>query len=126
MRDEHGEILDLTWSFMIAVQQRDMRTLEALLGDDFTLTSGRKGAEVRTREQWMAVTAGHYRIYEFSFDEIIVQRYGDCALVRSRYRQRGALGRHPRNTVFRMTDLWVQHSSGWQLHARHAQPVEGD
>lgn len=126
MTDNNDEILDLHWRFMQAVQMRDMLTLEEMLGDDFTLTTGRLNAEVRTRAQWLAVTRGHYRIDDFSFDEITVQRYGSCAVVRSRYRQHGALGRHARNSVFRMTDVWIEHADGWQLHVRHAQPIEGD
>jgi ketosteroid isomerase-like protein len=126
MTEDNDEILDLHWRFMRAVQSRDMIALEEMLGDDFTLTTGRRDAEVRTREQWLAVTEGHYRIDDFSFDEIIVQRYSRCAVVRSRYRQHGALGRHLRNSVFRMTDVWIQHEDGWKLHVRHAQPIEGN
>ena len=123
--DDEG-ILELTWKFMRAVQDRNILTLEELLGDDFTLTTGRPGAEVRTRDQWLRNTERHYRIYEFDFDEIVVQSYEGCAVVRSRYRQRGALGTSPRNTVFRMTDVWVAQPDGWKIEARHAQPIEGD
>jgi ketosteroid isomerase-like protein len=123
---EDEEVLGLTPRFMRAVQERDMALLEELLGDDFTLTTGRPGAEVRSREQWLWTTGRHYRIYEFSFDELVAQRYGDCAVVRSRYRQKGVMGHSPRNSVFRMTDVWILHPEGWQLHVRHAQPIEGD
>jgi ketosteroid isomerase-like protein len=126
MNDDYDEIASLTPRFMRAVQERDIELLEEMLGEDFTLTTGRHGAEVRTREQWLRTTERHYRIYGFSFDELVVQRYGDCAVVRSRYRQTGAMGHSPRNSVFRMTDLWVLHPEGWQLHVRHAQPIEGD
>jgi ketosteroid isomerase-like protein len=126
MNDNYDEIEGLTWRFMRAVQERDMDLLEELLSDDFTLTTGRPGAEVRTRAQWLRNTERHYRIFEFSFDELIVQRYSDCAAVRSRYRQNGVMGHSPRNSVFRMTDLWVLHREGWKLHVRHAQPIEGD
>ena len=123
---EEEEVLELHWTFMRAVQDRDIRKLEELLGEDFTLTTGRPGAEVRSREQWLSNTERHYRIYDFSFDEIVVQIYEGCAVVRSRYRQRAALGTSPRNTVFRMTDVWIPHADGWRLHVRHAQPIEGD
>jgi ketosteroid isomerase-like protein len=126
VNEDNEEIVRLTHRLMRAVQERDMDLLEELLGDDFTLTTGRPGAEVRSREQWLWTTERHYRIYEFSFDELAVQRYGDCAVVRSRYRQKGVMGRSPRNSVFRMTDLWVLHPEGWQIHVRHAQPIEGD
>jgi Domain of unknown function (DUF4440) len=123
---DEDELLELTWTFMRAVQDRDITTLEESLGEDFTLTTGRPGAEVRSREQWLTNTERHYRIYDFGFDEIIVQAYGHCGVVRSRYRQRGALGSSPRNSVFRMTDFWIHHEDRWRLHLRHAQPIEGD
>jgi ketosteroid isomerase-like protein len=65
-------------------------------------------------------------IEEFDFEELAVQLYGPAAVVRSRYRQRGAMGAERRDTTFRMTDVWVRHDDGWRLHVRHAQPVEGD
>lgn len=111
---------------MHAVQHRDMRQLEMLVADDFTLTTGRVEAEVRDRLEWMSVTAGEYRIDEFEFQTLEVQVYGDAAVARSRYRQTGALGRDRRSTTFRMTDVWIRHPGGWKLHVRHAQPIEGD
>ena len=60
------------------------------------------------------------------FEELVTQDYGTCAIVRSRYRQRARMGEQARNTTYRMTDVWVRGDHGWQLQARHAQPVAGD
>lgn len=119
-------IEQLTQQLMTAVQQRDMDTLDALLGADFTLTTGRAGKEVRGRQEWLEVTAHQYVLEEFTFEEVVVQDYGTCAVVRSRYRQRARMGDEARNTTYRMTDVWVRGDDGWQLQARHAQPVAGD
>lgn len=116
----------LEQDLMRAVQTRDMTTLDRLLGDDFTLTTGRPGNEVRSREEWLRITEREYEIHDYVFEELIVQLYDGCAIVRSRYRQRGRMGDAARNTVFRMTDVWVHAADGWNLQARHAQRVEGD
>lgn len=120
------DIIELEHEVIRAVQARDMAVLERLLGDGFTLTTGRRGREVRSRDEWMRVTELEYVIDDYEFEELTVQPYEGCAIVRSRYRQQGRMGDRPRHTVFRMTDVWVQMSDGWKLQARHAQPVEGD
>src|SRR3712207_2569548 len=109
-----------------ALQQRDMSTLEALLGDDFTLTTGRPGAEVRSRGEWLAISAQRYVLESYAFEELVVTAYPGCAIARTRYRQRGSMDSQPRNSTFRMTDVWILDGGQWQLQARHAQPVEGD
>lgn len=111
---------------MEAVGSRDMRTLESLLGDDFTLTTGRPGAEVRTRAEWMHITETDYELESFAFEELEVQLYPGCAIARSRYVQRASMDGQPRNTTFRMTDVWVGGVGAWKLQARHAQPIAGD
>ena len=120
------EIVALERAVMGAVQARDLDRLEELLGGDFTLTTGRPGREVRSRDEWMAVTAGEYVIEDYEFDELEVQHYGTCAVARSRYRQAGRMGGERRDTTYRMTDVWVRMPEGWRLQARHAQPVAGD
>jgi ketosteroid isomerase-like protein len=123
---DSDEIVELERALMAAVQRRDLQLLDKLLGDDFTLTTGRSGNEVRTRAEWLGVTERDYVIDDFAFEELVVQHYGGCAVARSRYRQRARMGRQPRNTTYRMTDVWVRMRDGWRLQARHAQPVDGD
>lgn len=120
------DLVELEHEVMRAVRARDMDVLERLVGEDFTLTTGRPGKEVRSRDEWMRVTELEYVIDDHDFEELVVQRYEGCAIVRSRYRQQARMGELPRDTVFRMTDVWIQTSDGWKLQARHAQPVEGD
>lgn len=123
---EPRAIEELEHRVMRAVQARDRDELERLVGADFTLTTGRPGAEVRGREEWLGVALSSYRIDSFVFEELVVTCYPGCAIARSRYRQRGAMGEQRRDTTYRMTDVWVRMPAGWQLQARHAQPVEGD
>ena len=126
MRREEDELRALEERMMTAVAARDMPVLERLVGADFTLTTGRPGAETRPRAEWMQITAGSYVLESFEFEEMHVLVYPGCAIVRSRYSQTGSMDGERRNTTFRMTDVWVGRPGAWQLQARHAQPVEGD
>lgn len=116
-------IRELEQRLMTAVQHRDMTTIDHLVGADFTLTTGRRGAEVRSRAEWLAVTADAYEITAFDFDELDVQLYHCCAIARSRYRQTARMGTQRRDGAYRMTDVWVRVGGAWTLQARHAQPL---
>jgi hypothetical protein len=48
------ERLERRWAQ--AVRDRDMAFLEELLGEEFTLTTGRRGNPMRGREEWLEIT----------------------------------------------------------------------
>jgi ketosteroid isomerase-like protein len=108
---------------MEAVRARDLEFLERHLGEEFTLTTGRLGAEVRDRREWLDITLGRYVIDSFEFSEVEVHSYGHVAVVRSRYRQSGRLDERDRSTHYLMTDVWVRRKGRWQLVTRHATPL---
>jgi hypothetical protein len=118
------EIVQLERRFMDAVRDRDMDTLEAMLGERFTLTTGRPGAEVRGRAEWLDVTRRSYVIDSYAFGWLEVDRYGDAAVARSRYVQQGRMGEEDRTQPFLMTDVWVRTDS-WRLVSRHITPLAG-
>lgn len=66
---------------MEVVRRRDVPKLERMLGDGFVLTTGRPGAEVRTRREWLDVTRDAYLIESFRFEWTRVEAYGDAAVV---------------------------------------------
>lgn len=117
--------------FTQAIQDRDMEYLEEKLGENFTLTTGRPGAEVRSRQEWLDITRNRYHIRAFEFDWIhadIYGDYGEAAVVRSRYRQEGMMDQQPRSSTYLMTDVWVRGEArsgkgGWQLVTRHISPL---
>jgi hypothetical protein len=96
-----------------------MAFLEALLAPEFTLTTGRPGAEVRTREEYLAVTRDEYEVDSWAFDDVVVQHYGRFAVVRSRYRQSGRMGGEAREGSYLMTDALVKQGGRWRAVARH-------
>jgi ketosteroid isomerase-like protein len=119
MASAEVDLAALEDAFMRAVQGRDMDFLERSLGEEFTLTTGRPGAEVRSRAEWLEITRGSYVIESFEFEELDARVYGEAALVRSRYSQRGRMGEADRSTTYLMTDVWVQRDRRWQLVTRH-------
>jgi ketosteroid isomerase-like protein len=119
-------IIELEHGLMTALQHRDAAALKRYVGDDYTMTAGVTGREVRTREDWMRIGLEEYVIDEFEFEEMVVQHYGTCAIARSRFRQRAEMNGSRRNSTYRMTDVWIRNGDVWQIQARHSQRVEGD
>ena len=117
------DLAALSIRFMEAVRDRELPFLEYHLGDEFTLTTGRAGAPVRGRAEWMLVTASRYEIEEFAFEEIDAHDYGAAGLVRSRYRQRGSMDDDRRDQTYLMTDVWIDRDGRPQLVTRHVSPL---
>jgi ribonuclease HI/ketosteroid isomerase-like protein len=117
------EVEALVHRWAEAVEKREMAFLEALLAPEFTLTTGRPGAEVRTREQYLAITRDEYEVDSWRFDEIVVQHYGRFAVARSRYTQTGRMGGETRDATYLMTDALVKQSGRWRAVARHITPI---
>jgi ketosteroid isomerase-like protein len=118
------EIEALERELQSAVAVRDVEALERLIGQEFTLTTGRPGHEVRGRADYLEITATRYVIEEFRFDELeVVELAPGAALVRSRYVQRGAMDGVDRSQPFLMTDVWAHRPAGWQLVSRHVSPL---
>lgn len=118
-----AEVADLERAWMEAVRARDMEVLERLLGPEFTLTTGRPGAEVRGREEWLAITRDEYVVERFAFEEMDVHVHGDGAFVRSRYSQVARMGDADRTQAFLMTDVWFRRDGAWQAVSRHVSPL---
>jgi len=120
---DEDELAELLHDWARAVQNRELAFLEALLAPEFTLTTGRPGAEVRTREQYLALTRDKYEVDSFEFDDIVVQNYKRFAVVRSRYTQTGRMGDEARQGTYLMTDAFVKQSGRWRAVARHITPL---
>ena len=110
---------------MEAVRDRELDWLDEHLAPEFTLTTGRRGAPVRGRDEWLAITRERYVIEEFDFEELEVVELGLAAIVRSRYRQSGSMDGADRTQTFLMTDVWAEREGRRQLVTRHISPLEG-
>jgi Domain of unknown function (DUF4440) len=117
------DLAALSARFMEAVRDRELPFLEYRLGEEFTLTTGRAASPVRRRAEWLHVTASRYEIEEFAFEELEALDYGSVGVVRSRYRQNGSMDDERRDTVYLMTDVWVERDGRAQLVTRHVSPL---
>jgi Domain of unknown function (DUF4440) len=113
----------LSVRFMAAVRDRELDWLDRHLGSEFTLTTGRQGAPVRGRAEWLEITADRYVIEEFHFNAFEALDYGEVGVVRSRYRQRASMDGDDRTQEFLMTDVWVERDGRPQLVTRHVSPL---
>lgn len=112
--------VELTLAFQAAVRDRDLAFLEAQLAPEFALTTGRPGAPVRSRAEWLEITAARYLIAEFEFEELDVVELDGAAVVRSRYRQTGSMDGADRTSTFLITDVWALRDGRPQLVTRHS------
>ena len=119
-----AEALALERRVQAAVAGRDLVVLEELLAPEFTLTTGRAAAPVRTRAEYLAITAASYVIDGWEFEELDVVPLGDAAVVRARYRQRGSMEGADRTGVFLLTDVWAERAGRPQLVTRHSSALE--
>ena len=123
--DRTGKKLEqLERQWIEAVRDRDTEKLERILGEEFTLTTGRPGNEVRSRAEYLEIARDRYSIESFEFTELEVHTYGHVAVVRSRYRQTGSMDGAERNQTYLMTDVWVRRAGRWQAVTRHVSPLE--
>ena len=123
MEGSERKLAQLEHDWMNAVKERDVERLDRLLGEEFTLTTGRPGNEVRSRQEYLAITRDRYSIEAFEFENLDVHVYGHVALVRSRYRQTASMDGHDRSQAFLMTDVFVRRGGRWQAVTRHVSPL---
>jgi ribonuclease HI len=120
---DEDEIEALLHRWAEAVEKGEMAFLETLLAPEFTLTTGRAGAEVRTREQYLAITRDEYEVESWQIDDVVVQHYGRFAVARTRYTQTGRMGTETRDGTYLMTDAFVKQAGRWRAVARHITPL---
>ena len=122
-RQTERKLTQLEHQWLDAVKERDLEQLERLLGEEFTLTTGRPGNEVRSRQEYLEIARDRYAIESFEFERLGVLPYGPVAVVRSRYRQTGSMDGADRSQAFLMTDVWVRRGGRWQAVTRHVSPL---
>ena len=107
--------------WQVAVRDRDVAALEELLAPEFELWTGRPAAPTRGRAEYLDITATRYVIEDFAFEDVTVVALGDDAvLVRSRYRQTGAMDGARRDEAFLLTDVFARRDGRWVAVHRHS------
>jgi ketosteroid isomerase-like protein len=120
VEEDRAELARLQDEWMSAVQQRDMDTLERLVGDGFRFMAIHLHPEPMTREQWLDAAREGYTIVSFAFEDMEVIVSGDTGIVHSRYSQVASYLTTSLSNVFRLTDVWSRTDGAWRVVARHS------
>jgi ketosteroid isomerase-like protein len=118
------ELHEVEHALLQALLREDRESLEALLTDDFVITTAGWIAEPADRSTWLGGLAEH-RLDWFDLRLLAVRRNGDVAVVLAQSARRGTRSGEPWEHTFRYTDVWLGGDGGWRLAIRHASAVRG-
>ena len=117
---DREELARLETEWMAAMQARDLPRLDELVADGFRFTAIHLHPDPMTREQWMGAAMEGYSITTFAFEEMVIDVFGDTAVIHARYSQIASYATVNLSNVFRLTDVWSRHTGNWQVVARHS------
>lgn len=112
-----AEVEHAAQAWAVAIQRRDLPSLEGLLAAEYVLQA--PGLGRMPRASWLTALPD-YEITSYSFDEIRVHMYGETAVMQSRYRQQATYRGEDRSGELFLTDVWVRRHGRWQVVARHS------
>lgn len=122
MADE--ELRHLAHAWMQAWVDRDMATLERILGDDYTLIVSNMPDQPVDRARWLGML-DRYIGESFRYDSIHIRHIGDVAVMSSLFHLRASVDGVDRSGVFFLTDVWQHRDGRWQVVARYSARPEG-
>jgi len=115
-RDEM-EALSQAW--MEAAQRNDTKTLERLMGEDFTLVHPSQD-RVTTRAQWLAALP-RIETKQFRYEHLKVVHYGvSLAVVSAVFVVDAVMDGRTFAPVTAVTDVWEKRGGKWQVVTRYA------
>lgn len=111
-----AEIRAASAAWADAIQRRDVKACDAILGAEYALMA--PGIGVMPRAKWLA-SLPEYTVHSYRFDDIEIQVHGETAVMRSRYTQSATVFGVDRSGEMLVTDVWVKRDGRWQVVARH-------
>ena len=115
--DPVTKLPELERAWMNAWMAKDRGTCEAILDDEFLLSSAR-GVLIRKAE-WLAGAMSVFNCREFEWQAVLVRPFENVALVHSTIRQVASVGDQDWSGVFMLTDAWVLRDEHWRVVSRH-------
>ena len=112
--------------FFSALLAGDVRALDDLLSDDFTLIDVLQGGEIPRTALLEAVSGGVVRFEAIDVLESRERRYGNFALVTGRTEMRGQGAGHPWAARSRYTHVFVEQQGRWRLVAAQGTQIAGE
>jgi ketosteroid isomerase-like protein len=114
------QFIELETQWMNAWKTKDEPAMRKILAEDFTLTSSLSSGEVVTKEMWIDKALHQYSCDSFSIDKLTARVYGRTAVLNISFHQKATANGKDWSGDFLITDVWVQHETGWQVVSRHA------
>ena len=104
-----------TW--MIAVRDKDLTTIDRIVAPEFRYTDNIQG--YKGRDVWLEAALA-YEITSFEFTTVDITEYGQMAVAFVQYRQAGKLHGVSRSGDWLITDVWNCAATACQVVARSA------
>lgn len=102
--------------WMHAWIDKDEQKLNAILADDFLLSSAR--GIFMNKQEWMKSALGAFTCESFQWKEVKVRTYDNVAVVNAITFQKAKVGEQDWSGKFMLTDVWVYNDGRWQVVAR--------
>jgi ketosteroid isomerase-like protein len=116
-------ITDLERSWVAAIVNKDIATLDRILAPEFNGTS--PNGFTYTKEMAIAdIKAGRYVVDRMDLDEISVNVYGNTAVAFTGQREKSRSGGEDFSGHYCYTDVWVKKNGRWQVVASHGSRID--
>lgn len=113
------ELIALEHELNDCIIRGDFVALDHLLADEYILVVPDMPPGRFDRAQYIAV-AKTVAATSYRYDDFLIRRYGEVAVVTSRYEQVARYGGVERSGYYVLTDVWVRRDGRWQLTLRHS------
>jgi ketosteroid isomerase-like protein len=117
--DEGGRVLGLENAWNHAIEAKDTKALDMLLGNTFVAVE--IDGTVSSKSEFLAsIKAPEYQPSQAVTEQSNVQMYGDAAVVVGIFRVKGMEKGKPYVHRERFTDTWIKQNNTWQCVASQA------
>jgi hypothetical protein len=118
------EFRQLEQQFGDAILHKDSKTLEQLVGPEYTLRVAAVPESSLPRDSWMRNTLNRLKPEAFELHHNVTRKLADDLAVTSMIlSQKGAMEGRDFSGDFYIVDFWKKRNGNWQIIARHSSPV---
>lgn len=120
---EDAAVLDAEQAFFDALLASDLRALDGILVDDFSIIDVMTGSQILKPVFVDAVTSGLVKFKAIDRLEANVRFYGGVAIVTGRTQMEGLYEGHSFVAASRYTHVFVPEDGKWKLAAAQGTPI---
>jgi ketosteroid isomerase-like protein len=112
------EVLTAERNWLAALQEHNLRALEKVLADDFTLTPWASSGEIISKQEYLE-DAKRIHISSAEVRSCRTQIYGDTAIVKCHLTWTAEYSGLTWAADFLITDVWLKSDNAWRAVTRH-------